>query len=77
MMIDSTKISDLQKMEREKLIEFVKKLLYRTSELEKSKQDVIKENRKLKEDDLKKYQEMLYEVKEVKELSRLGNSKRL
>lgn len=35
---------------------------------------MLRENKKIKTADLEKYKRMLNEVKEVKEMSRLGNS---
>ena len=42
-------------MDRDKLIDLAKKLLFKISETEKSRQDIIRENKKIKSEALLKY----------------------
>lgn len=50
--MDSATRKQFEKMDREKLLDFIKKLLYKTSETEKSKQQIARQNAKMKSEDL-------------------------
>jgi hypothetical protein len=61
-------------MTREELIDYIKRLMFKISELETTKSEVLKENKKIKVSDFEKYQQILREIKEVKEMSKVGRS---
>lgn len=48
--------------------------MFKISELETTKSEVLKENKKIKVSDFEKYQQILREIKEVKEMSKVGRS---
>lgn len=64
----------IEGMSRQQLVQYIKKLFYKINELEVTKIEVIKQNKKIKTADLEKYKKILSQVKEVKEMSRLGQS---
>jgi uncharacterized protein (DUF2164 family) len=72
--LDSKTRLEVEKMGREELVEFIKRLMFKNSELEVVKNDAVKEVKKNKMQDLEKYKKMLSEVKLCKEVSRLGRS---
>ena len=48
--------------------------MFKNKQLEASKGEVIKENLKIKASEMEKYKKMLLEVKEVREMSRIGRT---
>ena len=60
------KTENYEKMNRDHLMIYVKKLLYRISDLEEEKVKYLRTYNKKNESELEKYQKMLNEVKNVK-----------
>ena len=53
----------LQTMDKPQLINEIRKILFKTKQLETSKGEVVKENLKIKASEMEKYKKMLIEVK--------------
>lgn len=59
---------------KEELLQYSKELNYRVKDLEKEKEDILKETNKEKDAELKKYQDFLKKLKGIKEKSRIAKS---
>lgn len=56
------------------MLQYSKELNYRIKDLEKEKEDIMKETNKEKETEMRKYQDVLKKLRSIKETSRMGKS---
>jgi hypothetical protein len=57
---------------KEELVQYSKELNYRIQDLEKEKEDILKSSTKHQQVELKKYQDVLRQLRNIKEASRIG-----